>query len=104
MDGAFAAYFAEVPYVPSPRVMNHVPPEANETYLERSAFAWIPYSTIEGYLKKEIDRTKKYPVDAAFLPAGAKTPWSGRYGWATCARLTRLTRCRGNRNRRLHSR
>ena len=75
MDGAFAAYFAEVPYVPSPRVMNHVPPEANEPYLERSAFAWIPYSTIEGYLKEEIDRTKKYPVDAAFLPAGAKTPW-----------------------------
>ena len=75
MDGAFAAYFAEVPFVPAPRVMNHTPPEATETYLERSAFAWIPYSTIEDYLKEEIDRTKKYPVDAVFLPAGSKTPW-----------------------------
>ena len=55
--------------------MNHTPPEANETYLERSAFAWIPYSTIEDYLKEEIDRAKKYPVDASFLPAGSKTPW-----------------------------
>jgi ADP-ribose pyrophosphatase YjhB (NUDIX family) len=75
MDGPFAAYFAEVPFVPAPRVMNHTPPEANDTYLERGAFAWIPYSTIEGYLKADIDRTRKYPVDPAFLPAGAKTPW-----------------------------
>ena len=75
MDGPFAAYFAEVPFVPAPRVMNHTPPEASDTYLERGAFAWIPYSTIEAYLKEDIDRTKKYPVDAAFLPAGNKTPW-----------------------------
>lgn len=75
MDGTFAAYFAEIPFVPSPRVMNQVPPEVNDSYLERGVFAWIPYSTLEDYLKDEIDRTRKYPVDPAFLPAGTKTPW-----------------------------
>jgi ADP-ribose pyrophosphatase YjhB (NUDIX family) len=75
MDGSFASYFAEVAFVPAQRVMNHSVPEANDAYLERGAFAWIPYSTIEGFLQEDIDRTKKYMIDPAFLPAGSQTQW-----------------------------
>lgn len=73
MDGDFASYFAAVDFVPAQRVMNHPVPEANDAYLERSTFAWIPYSAIEGFLKEDIDRKKKYMIDPAFLPAGSKT-------------------------------
>ncbi len=75
MDGDFASYFAEIAFVPAPRVMNHPVPEDNDAYLERSAFAWIPYSTIEGFLREEIERTRKYMIDPAFLPAGSETQW-----------------------------
>lgn len=75
MDGEFASYFANVAFVPTPSVMNHPVPEANDAYLERGAFAWIPYSSIEGFLLHDIDRTRKYPVDSVFLPAGSQTQW-----------------------------
>jgi|GEM_PF-352728 ADP-ribose pyrophosphatase YjhB (NUDIX family) len=75
VDGDFPSYFAEVDFVPAPRVMNHPVPEDNDAYLERSTFAWIPYSTIEPFLQQDIDRTKKYLVDPAFLPAGSQTQW-----------------------------
>ena len=75
MDGGFFSYFAAVEFVPAPRVMNHPVPEANDAYLERSSFAWIPYSTIEAFLQQDIDRTRKYMVDPAFLPAGSQTQW-----------------------------
>ena len=75
MDGDFAFYFAEVPFVPAPAVMHHPVPEKNDSYLERGTFAWIPYSAIEGYLQKDIDKTRKYPVHAAFLPASSQTQW-----------------------------
>jgi len=73
MDGDFASYFAEVRFVPAQRVTNHTPPEANDAYLERGAFAWIPYSAVEGYLQEKIDRKKKYAIEPAFLPAGSET-------------------------------
>ena len=73
MDGDFASYFAEVDFVPAQRVMNHAPPEANDAYLERGTFAWIPYSAVEAFLQEDIDRKKKYMIDPAFLPAGSKT-------------------------------
>jgi 8-oxo-dGTP pyrophosphatase MutT (NUDIX family) len=75
MDGDFASYFAEVGFVPAPSVMNHPVPEQNDAYLERGTFAWIPYSAIAGYLQEDIDKTRKYPVDPAFLPAGSQTRW-----------------------------
>jgi len=78
MDGDFASYFAEVDFVPTPRVMNHPVAEDNEdkdAYLERSTFAWIPYSSIEAFLQQDIDRTKKYIVAPAFLPTGSETQW-----------------------------
>lgn len=78
MDGEFAAFFAEVAFVPAQAVMNHPPPEQTETYLERSNFAWIPYSAVEGYLKEGIDRDKRYRIDSAYLPSGSKTNWFWR--------------------------
>ena len=75
MDGDFASYFVEVDFVPAQRVMNHPIPEDNDAYAERSTFAWIPYSAIEGFLQKDIDRKKKYNIDPAFLPAGSETAW-----------------------------
>jgi ADP-ribose pyrophosphatase YjhB (NUDIX family) len=78
MDGDFASYFAEVDFVPTPSIMNHPVAEDNEdkdAYLERSTFAWIPYSSIEAFLRQDIDRTKKYMVAPAFLPAGSETQW-----------------------------
>ena len=78
MDGEFAAYFAEVDYVPAQVVMNHPPPEALDTYLERSNFAWIPFSAVEGHLKEDIERGKTYRIDPAYLPAGSKTNWFWR--------------------------
>ena len=75
MDGEFASYFAEVAFVPAPAVMNHPVPEQNDAYLERSTFAWIPYSAIAEYVAEDIDRKKKYPIDAAYLPAGSETGW-----------------------------
>ena len=75
MDGSFASYFAEVPFVPIPSVMQHPVPEANDSYLERGTFAWIPYSSIASLLEQDIDRTKKHMIDPAFLPKGSETQW-----------------------------
>ena len=75
MDGDFASYFAEVDFVPVQRVMNNPVPKKNDAYLERSTFAWIPYSAVEGYLQEDIDRKKKYTIDPAYLPAGSQTQW-----------------------------
>ncbi len=78
IDGEFAAYFAEVEFVPAQVVMNHPPPEQSDAYLERSNFAWIPFSAVEGYLKEDIERGKAYKIDPAYLPAGSKTNWFWR--------------------------
>lgn len=78
MDGEFAAYFAEVDFVPAQVVMNHPPPEESDAYLERSNFAWIPFSAVEGHLKADIERGKTYKIDPAYLPAGCKTNWFWR--------------------------
>lgn len=75
MDGEFASYFVEVEFVPAISVMNHPIPDSTDAYLERSTFAWIPYSSLEAYLQKDIDREKKYAVDPAFLPMGSSTEW-----------------------------
>ena len=75
MDGDFASYFVKVNFAPAPAVMQHAVPEDNDAYLERSTFAWIPYSAVEGYLAEEIDRKKKYMIDPAYLPAGSETAW-----------------------------
>ena len=75
MDGDFASYFAEVGFVPAQAVMNHPVPEENDAYLERGTFAWIPYSSVEGYLTEDIDRQRKYTIDPANLPAGSETAW-----------------------------
>lgn len=75
MDGDFASYFVEMPFVPAPSVMNHPVPEQNDAYLERSTFAWIPYSAIAPHLTEDIDRKKKYMIDPAYLPAGSQTQW-----------------------------
>ena len=66
---------AEVDFVPAQRIMNHPVPEKNDAYLERSTFAWIPYSAVEAFLHEDIDRKKKYRIDPAFLPAGSETQW-----------------------------
>lgn len=81
MDGDFASYFAEISFVPAQRVMNNPVGENQEdrdAYLERSTFAWIPYSAVAGYLKEDIDRKKDYPIDPAFLPASSETQWFWR--------------------------
>jgi ADP-ribose pyrophosphatase YjhB (NUDIX family) len=74
MDGDFASYFAEIDFVPAPWIMQHPPPDTTDAYLERSTFAWIPYSAIEGLLQQDIER-KKYMVDPLYLPAGSETDW-----------------------------
>lgn len=75
MDGDFASYFANMAFVPAQAVMNHAVQEETDAYLERSTFAWIPYSAVEGHLTEDIDRAKKYIIDPAFLPAGSETGW-----------------------------
>ncbi len=75
MDGDFASYFAKMAFVPAQAVMNHPVPEQTDAYLERSTFAWIPYSLVEAHLTEDIDRAKKYIIDPAFLPAGSETEW-----------------------------
>ncbi|MFT5090225.1 MAG: ADP-ribose pyrophosphatase YjhB (NUDIX family) [Candidatus Latescibacterota bacterium] len=78
MDGDFASYFAEVSFVPAQRVMNNPVAADNEdrdAYLERSTFAWIPYSAVADHLQEDIDGKKKYTLDPAYLPAGSETQW-----------------------------
>lgn len=75
MDGHFASYFVEMDFVPAPAVTNHPVPEENDAYLERSTFAWIPYSAVVPHLGADIDRKKKYMIDPAFLPKGSETQW-----------------------------
>lgn len=75
MDGGFANYFAEVDFVPAPRIQNHPPPDSTDSYLERSTYAWIPYSIIEPMVQTDIDRKKKYTIDPLYLPAGSQTDW-----------------------------
>jgi len=75
VEGNFSTYFIEVAFVPAQRVMNNPVPDGNAAYLERSTFAWIPYSVIEGFLKEDIDRTRTYLMDHLFLPAGSQTQW-----------------------------
>lgn len=78
MDGDFASYFAAVDFVPAPAVRNHPVPEQTDAFLERGAFAWIPYSAVVGHIKKDIDREKKYAIDPAYLPKGSETSWFWR--------------------------
>jgi len=73
-DNGFALFFAEVDFVPAPRIANNEPPPGDD-YLERETYAWIPYSTIEGYLTEEIDPERQYPIDPRYLPAGSRTNW-----------------------------
>ena len=73
--GDFATYFVEVSFVPVQRIMNNPIPDDNDAYKERSTFAWVPYSTLAGFLNEDLDREKKYLVDPAFLPAGSETQW-----------------------------
>jgi hypothetical protein len=75
MDGDFASYFTRIDFVPAPGIMHHTVPEENDAYLERSTFAWIPYSTLVPLLQADIDYKKKYMIDPAFLPAGSETQW-----------------------------
>ena len=75
MDGDFASYFVKVNFAPAPAVMQHAVPEDNDAYLERSTFAWIPYSAVVPHLGQPIDRKKKHMIDAAYLPAGSETQW-----------------------------
>ena len=75
MDGDFASYFAAVEFVPATRIMNHPVPDSTDAYLERSTFAWIPYSTIETFLQQDIEPARKHLVDPAFLPAASQTQW-----------------------------
>jgi len=58
--------------------MNHPLPDSSDAYRERSTFAWIPYSAVESYLQGDIERSKKYTIDPAFLPAGSETSWFWR--------------------------
>ena len=76
MDGSYATYFAEVPFVPIPVIAQTVIPEEADldAYGERSAFAWIPFSAIEPYLREDIDRKNRYPIDARYLSVGSKMP------------------------------
>lgn len=73
--GDFATYFVEVPFVPAQRIMNNPVPENNDAYLERSTFAWIPYSSLSEYLTDDLVRGQKYMVDPMFLPKGSETQW-----------------------------
>lgn len=75
IDGDFAAYFVEVYFAPAPRFMHLPVPPDNDAYHERGAFAWIPYKAVEAYLKADIDRSKKYPIDPSYLPVGSQTQW-----------------------------
>ncbi len=77
MDGEFAFYFADVGFVPAQVVQNNPPPEASDAYLERSNFAWIPYSAVAGYLKAD-KRGETYRIDPTYLPVGSKTNWFWR--------------------------
>lgn len=78
MDGDFASYFAAVDFVPAPAVRNHPVPEQTDAFLERGAFAWIPFSAVAGYIQQDISREKKYAVDPAYLPTGSETSWFWR--------------------------
>lgn len=78
IDGDFASYFAAVDFVPAPAVRNHPVPEQTDAFLERGAFAWIPFSAVAGYIQQDISREKKYTIDPAYLPAGSETSWFWR--------------------------
>jgi len=75
MDGTFASYFAQVDFVPAAHVRNYPPPDTTDAFLERGAFAWIPYSLVKPLVEKDIDRKKKYIIDPTYLPAGSETNW-----------------------------
>ncbi|MGA1195333.1 MAG: NUDIX domain-containing protein [Candidatus Latescibacterota bacterium] len=88
VDGDFATYFVEVPFVPAQRIMNHpVPDENNDAYSERSTFAWVPYSALAGFLDEDLSKNRlvRYLVDPAFLPAHSETQWL----WAAWLRSMR---------------
>lgn len=76
--GDFATFFVEMPFVPVQRIMNHrIPDDDNDAYLERSTFAWVPYSSLADFLNEDLSRNRliKYMMDPAFLPAGSETQW-----------------------------
>jgi hypothetical protein len=68
-------YFAEVAFVPAQRVMNNPVPDGNDAYLERSTFAWMPYSILMDFLRERIDRNQTYRINADFLPPRSQTLW-----------------------------
>ena len=91
MDGEFASYFVEVDFVPAQRIANNPPPVDDDAYGERSTYAWIPYSAVEGHLKAELDRETKYEIDPLYLPAGSTTNWFWR-AWLSNMRKAALAK------------
>jgi len=75
--GDFATYFVEVAFVPVAAIMNNAIPKDNDGYAERSTFAWVPYSSLAGFLNEDLSRNRlvKYMVDPVYLPATSETQW-----------------------------
>jgi len=75
MDGSYATFFVEVPFVPIPRIQNKLLPDTSnlDAYTERGTFAWIPLSIIADYFSTDIDKTKEYTIDPTYLPKNRET-------------------------------
>tara|TARA_B100001094_G_scaffold317707_1_gene360428 strand:+ start:591 stop:1187 length:597 start_codon:yes stop_codon:yes gene_type:complete len=70
MDGDYATFFVEVPFVPIPLIQNKpLTKSANlDAYSEREKFAWIPLTVIEHYFSADVEKGKKYNIDSKYLP------------------------------------
>ncbi|MEE3234358.1 MAG: NUDIX hydrolase [Candidatus Latescibacterota bacterium] len=75
MDGNYATFFVEVPFVPIPVIQNKPLPDSSnlDAYTEREKFAWIPLSIITDYFSTDIDKSKEYKIDPTFLPKDRET-------------------------------
>lgn len=65
-------YFVEVPFTPALRIQNNpLKDKTKETSLEKTNFAWIPYSD---FLKSTSKEQKTYPINPLFLPKSTNVP------------------------------
>lgn len=73
----FHLFFAQVPYVPGQRIMNHPVDDGRPELQETQFYAWIPFSEIEPLLVNEELSDDELQVNPRCVPEGcdAHTYW-----------------------------
>jgi hypothetical protein len=74
IDGKFALFFLEVPYIDAALIYRQPVAGLPEAYHERGPFAWMPYTTIIRNLEK-LRPGQRMEIEPDLLPEAAASTW-----------------------------